>query len=147
MANVTTPTRWQRVQEILDRAHTEEPVYAGARRFWAELDTLLAAEIHGVRMVAPAQATCWPAGATVELGRRQIGEGDAQVDAHDRATALEQASGEPPEPGAERHLQRDRQPAQQPRAADCQPGRPVARVQKGSFERGRGHPHIVTGTL
>ena len=56
MANVMTPTRWQRVQEILDRAHTEEPVYAGARRFWAELDTLLAAEIHGVRMVAPAQA-------------------------------------------------------------------------------------------
>jgi tyrosinase len=56
MANVTTPTRWQRVQEILDRAHTEEPVYAGARRFWGELDTLLAAEIHGVRMVAPAQA-------------------------------------------------------------------------------------------
>jgi tyrosinase len=55
MATATT-TRWQRVQEILDRAHTEPPVYAGAARFWAELDTLLAAEIHGVRMVAPAQA-------------------------------------------------------------------------------------------
>ena len=52
----TKLTRWQRVQEILDRAHPEPPVYAGAGRFWGELDTLLAAEIHGVRMVAPPQA-------------------------------------------------------------------------------------------
>ena len=41
MAAVKTATRWERVQEILDRAHTEAPVYAGAGRFWAELDTLL----------------------------------------------------------------------------------------------------------
>ena len=50
-----TSTRWERVQEILDRAHTEPPVYGGAGRFWGSLDTLLAAEIHGVRMVAPPQ--------------------------------------------------------------------------------------------
>lgn len=56
MANATMATRWARVQEILDRAHTETPVYAGARAFWRDLDTLLAAELHGVRMVAPAQA-------------------------------------------------------------------------------------------
>lgn len=56
MAAVMTATRWERVREILDRSHTEAPVYAGAGRFWAELDTLLAAEIHGVRMVAPAEA-------------------------------------------------------------------------------------------
>ncbi|HEY0025870.1 MAG TPA: tyrosinase family protein [Longimicrobium sp.] len=55
MAKATTTTRWERVQEILQRAHPEEPVYAGAGRFWMNLDTLLAAEIHGVRMVAPAQ--------------------------------------------------------------------------------------------
>lgn len=54
MATATT-TRWERVQQILDDAHTEPPVYAGAGRFWADLDTLLAAEIHGVRMVAPPQ--------------------------------------------------------------------------------------------
>jgi len=48
-------TRYARVQEILDRAHTEPPVYGGAGAFWRDLDTLLAAEIHGVRMVAPPQ--------------------------------------------------------------------------------------------
>ena len=55
MSDTATTTRWARVQEILDRAHTEPPVYAGAGRFWGDLDTLLAASIHGVRMVAPAQ--------------------------------------------------------------------------------------------
>ena len=55
MTDTATTTRWGRVQEILNRAHTEEPVYAGAGRFWSDLDTLLAATIHGVRMVAPPQ--------------------------------------------------------------------------------------------
>ncbi|HEX8903559.1 MAG TPA: tyrosinase family protein, partial [Longimicrobiaceae bacterium] len=50
-----TSTRWDRVREMLNRAHPEEPVYAGAGRFWNDLETLLAAEIHGVRMVAPPQ--------------------------------------------------------------------------------------------
>jgi tyrosinase len=62
MAKATIVTRWQRVQQMLDRAHTEPPVYAGAKRFWADLDTLLAAEIHGVRMVAPAQAAAGAGG-------------------------------------------------------------------------------------
>jgi len=56
MSDASATTRWARVQEILDAAHPEPPVYAGAGRFWEDLDTLLAAEIHGVRMVAPAQA-------------------------------------------------------------------------------------------
>lgn len=55
MARATTATRWERVQEILERAQEEPAVYAGAGRFWRDLETLLAAEIHGVRMVAPAQ--------------------------------------------------------------------------------------------
>jgi tyrosinase len=58
MTDTSTSTRWARVQEILDAAHPETPVYAGAGRFWAELDTLLAAEIHGVRMVAAASPGC-----------------------------------------------------------------------------------------
>ncbi|HEX8451442.1 MAG TPA: tyrosinase family protein [Longimicrobium sp.] len=51
-----TLTRWERVQALLDDAHSKQPEYAGAGRFWRDLETLNAAEIHGVRMVAPAQA-------------------------------------------------------------------------------------------
>lgn len=83
MATATATTRWERVQEILDRAHTEEPVYAGAGRFWAALDTLLAAEIHGVRMVAPAEAA---AGRGCGCGTPGCGGG-------------EPAAGAPPFPG------------------------------------------------
>ena len=58
-----TLTRFGRVQEILDQAHAGETiVYAGAGPFWRDLDTLLAAEIHGVRMVAPAQAAAGGSG-------------------------------------------------------------------------------------
>jgi tyrosinase len=78
MATATTATRWERVREILERAHPEEPVYTGAGRFWRDLDTLLAAEIAGVRMVAPAQPA---AGRGCGCGTPGCGGGAAEGEA------------------------------------------------------------------
>jgi tyrosinase len=79
MSETMTATRWGRVQEILDAAHTEPPVYAGAGRFWNELDTLLAAEIHGVRMVAPPQPGAAGGGCGCGCGSPGCGSGGAST--------------------------------------------------------------------
>lgn len=79
-----TRTRWEQVQYILNMAHRgtrKEPVYGGAGRFWRDLDKLLAAEIHGVRMIAPAQAAagcgCGHCGSDAGSGARYPGRGAA----------------------------------------------------------------------
>jgi tyrosinase len=58
MPEATTPTRFQRVREILDRSAGASPAdYGGQGRFWElPLAQLLDIEIHGVRMIAPAQS-------------------------------------------------------------------------------------------
>jgi tyrosinase len=59
MPEATTPTRYERVREILDRAAGTSPAdYGGHGRFWElPLAQLLEVAIHGVRMIAPAQSS------------------------------------------------------------------------------------------
>ena len=57
MAETTTQTRYERVQEILNQAAGESTAdYSGYPRFWElPLDRFLAVQIFGVRMIAPAE--------------------------------------------------------------------------------------------
>jgi tyrosinase len=59
MPEAPTPTRYERVREILDRAAGTSPAdYGGHGRFWElPLAQLLEVAIHGVRMIAPAQSS------------------------------------------------------------------------------------------
>jgi tyrosinase len=88
------PSRYQRFQEILDKAQgTANPNYQGYGRFWRlPLAELLGVTLYGVRMIAPASAgaaspatsaspsgscCCGPGGGEAAAPARQPGRGDA----------------------------------------------------------------------
>lgn len=94
VATPQNPSRYQRFQEILDRAQgTANPNYQGYGRFWLlPLAELLGVTLYGVRMIAPARAgasspavpasssgscCCGPGGGGSGEPARQPGRGDA----------------------------------------------------------------------
>jgi tyrosinase len=96
MADTAQITRYEQVQQILDRASAGSTAdYDGKGQFWKQLSQLLEVEIYGVRMIAPADApapSCCHAGAA----------GDAAVESRSaRSGLIRGLRGQPPFDGTQ----------------------------------------------
>ncbi|MGI8426336.1 MAG: hypothetical protein ACR2M4_07015, partial [Actinomycetota bacterium] len=106
MSETVQMTRYERVQEILDRAAGSSAAdYGGRGKFWhLPLPQLLEVVIHGVRMIAPAgevkAASCCSHGESAEAGA--AGERQPRFPGRGAASGLIRGlRGQPPFDGAQ----------------------------------------------